>query len=185
MTSCETVKDLTVTVGTKTLCKPSNTTVDGTDMHYQGPLESLSLEVLLFIAGHLDYLSLIRLAATSKRMSLVLKDDMMFKQMLFINYGVSYKAPDETWREQYEKKWSDTSGRRICPHLSSVTDDILLEKADTFKAAQEHKSLCSKCSMSQFPNLMLVMEKIDHDVCEYSLRTSVRFCITNARSFFT
>ncbi|KAH8552339.1 hypothetical protein BGW37DRAFT_414524, partial [Umbelopsis sp. PMI_123] len=88
-------------------------------------LESLSLEILLFIAKHLDYLSLVRLSATSKRLSSLIQDDMLFKELLLHDYGVSYKAPDESWRQQYENKWSDTSGRRICPHLSSVTDDIL------------------------------------------------------------
>jgi hypothetical protein len=134
-------------------------------MYKQSLFDSLSLEVLLFIASYLDYLSLIRLAATSKRLSLVLKDDMLFKEMLFLDYGVSYKSPDETWREQYVNKWSDISGRRICPHLSSVTDDILMEKADTFKAAQVNKSACSKCLTSPFPNLMLLMEKVDRDIC--------------------
>ncbi|KAI8576647.1 hypothetical protein K450DRAFT_201864 [Umbelopsis ramanniana AG] len=133
-------------------------------MIYKSQLESLSLEVLLFIARQLDYLSLVRLAATSKRLSCLTEDDMLFKELLFLDYGVSYKAPDETWRKQYENKWSDTSGRRICPHLSNVTDDILLEKAETFKAAQENKVYCSRCSMSQFPNLFLIMEKVENDV---------------------
>jgi len=133
-------------------------------MVYKSQLESLSLEILLFIARQLDYLSLVRLAATSKRLSCLTEDDMLFKELLFLDYGVSYKAPDETWRKQYENKWSDTSGRRICPNLSNVTDDILLEKAETFKAAQENKVVCSRCSMSQFPNLFLIMEKVENDV---------------------
>ncbi|CAM0141206.1 unnamed protein product [Umbelopsis sp. WA50703] len=139
-------------------------------MYRKSQLESLSQEVLLMVARQLDYLSLIRLGAASRRFHTVLNDDMLFKELLVLDYGVSYKSPDETWKEQYQQKWSDTSGRRICPHLSSVTDDILLEKAETFKSAQESSASCSKCSMSQFPNLMLVMEEMEKDVlCRHCL----------------
>ncbi|KAG2228239.1 hypothetical protein INT45_011031 [Circinella minor] len=81
----------------------------------------LNNELLTCIAGHLSIDDLKTFSIVCHRFCIIAHDDATWREMLHNEFGVTYKLPDDTWKQQYERKCTDPKDNRICPHLGLVT----------------------------------------------------------------
>ncbi|ORZ07836.1 hypothetical protein BCR42DRAFT_148700 [Absidia repens] len=88
-------------------------------------ISELNNELLTAVAGHLNLDDLKSFSQVCHRFMLVAHSDAVWKESLFNNYGVTYKLPEESWKEMYSKKTEDPHDNRICPHVGHVTGKSL------------------------------------------------------------
>ncbi|CAO3620529.1 unnamed protein product [Cunninghamella echinulata] len=77
-------------------------------------------ELLTCIAGHLprDYLR--TFSQVCHKFAIVAHSESVWKEQVYNNFGITYKLPEESWKEMYDKKVEDTHDNRICPHIGCV-----------------------------------------------------------------
>ncbi|KAI8097035.1 uncharacterized protein BX664DRAFT_364138 [Halteromyces radiatus] len=88
-------------------------------------LSDLNNELLTAVAGHLTLEELRTFSQVCHRFALVAHSDAVWKESLYNNYGVTYKLPEETWKDMYTKKTDDPHDNRICPHIGQVNAKVL------------------------------------------------------------
>ncbi|KAI9276767.1 hypothetical protein BDA99DRAFT_494084 [Phascolomyces articulosus] len=82
-------------------------------------------ELLTAIAGHLTVEDLKTFSIVCHRFAIIAHDDATWREMLYNTFGVTYKLPKDTWKQQFERKCTDPKDNRICPHLGAVTRQSL------------------------------------------------------------
>lgn len=115
-------------------------------------VSDLNNELLTAIAGHLSLKELKTFSQVCHRFALVAHSDAVWKESLFNNYGVSYKRPDESWKDMYAKKTEDPHDNRICPHVGHVTNKVLTPYVNRYQQILNWlpKNLnCGTCGSNQ------------------------------------
>ncbi|KAI8967117.1 hypothetical protein BDF20DRAFT_902664 [Mycotypha africana] len=85
----------------------------------------LNNELLISIAGHLQDEDLKHFALVCRKFAMVACSDVIWKERLYNQFGITYKLPTEQWRDMYNRKTEDPAHARICPHIGYVTPKIL------------------------------------------------------------
>ncbi|KAI8992327.1 hypothetical protein BDB01DRAFT_778038 [Pilobolus umbonatus] len=90
-----------------------------------GCLGDINNELLVHIGGHLSLNDLKQFSLVCHKFALVAHSDVLWKEKLYNDYGITYKLPDESWKEMYNRKTEDPNHCRMCPHVACVDNRIL------------------------------------------------------------
>ncbi|CAO3660369.1 unnamed protein product [Umbelopsis ramanniana] len=123
-------------------------------------LDELSEELLINVIGFLDDENNLSLSQTSKHFLNLCGNESAWKLMVLRQFGVSYKVPDETWKEMYERCKDDPRHNRICPHLSFITPKVVQRHYSArYQAAIESKTplVCMACRKHDESSLCFYM----------------------------
>jgi hypothetical protein len=88
-------------------------------------LTDINNEVLTCIAGHLTLKDLRVFSQVCHKLALVAHSDAVWKEQLYNTFGVTYKLPEESWKDMYERKSEDPNDCKICPHVGCVDGNTL------------------------------------------------------------
>ncbi|CEG66091.1 hypothetical protein RMATCC62417_02735 [Rhizopus microsporus] len=96
-------------------------------------LSEINSELLTCIAGHLPLKDLKTFSQVCHRFAIIAHSDAVWKEQLYNTYGVTYKLPEESWKDMYERKSEDPKNYRICPHIGYVNGQILKPYATKYQ----------------------------------------------------
>lgn len=110
-------------------------------------------ELLTAIAGYLSVDDLRTFRTVCRTFYMIAHSDAVWKEMLRNTFGVTYKLPDETWKEMYKRKLEDPKHNRICPHVGWVTGKTLEPYIAPYenvmhRAPQQHN--CATCAQNHY-----------------------------------
>ncbi|KAL0096490.1 hypothetical protein J3Q64DRAFT_1816955 [Phycomyces blakesleeanus] len=88
-------------------------------------LLNLNNELLTAIAGHLSIDDLKTFSIVCHKFAMIAHDDSVWREMLYNNFGITYKLPEETWKSMYARKHEDPTNNRMCPHVCRLTRPAL------------------------------------------------------------
>lgn len=134
-------------------------------------LDELSEELLINVIGFLDDENNLSLSQTSKHFLNLCGNESAWKLMVLRQFGVSYKVPDETWKEMYDRCKDDPRHNRICPHLSFITPKVVQRHYSArYQAAIESKTplVCMACRKHDESSLCFYMWPGRTRVCKLS-----------------
>ncbi|KAI9319689.1 hypothetical protein BX666DRAFT_2131660 [Dichotomocladium elegans] len=113
----------------------------------------LNNELLTAIAGHLTVKDLDTFSQICHRFHAIGRSDAVWREMLYNGYGIRYKLPEHSWKEQYFRKTEDPSNNKFCPHLSCVTPRTLAPYTapyDNVMHRPPERHNCSTCGQNHY-----------------------------------
>ncbi|KAI7866581.1 hypothetical protein BDF14DRAFT_812718 [Spinellus fusiger] len=116
-------------------------------------LLSLNNEVLTIIAGHLSVEELKTFSIVCHSFALIAHSDSVWREMLFNQFGITYKLPQDTWKAMYAKKHEDPSNNRMCPHICRINPTTLEPYIHKYQQVLHWlpKNLnCATCGQNQY-----------------------------------
>ncbi|KAI8149666.1 hypothetical protein BJV82DRAFT_662952 [Fennellomyces sp. T-0311] len=133
------------------------------------PLNILELnnELLTSIAAHLSVEDLRTFSIVCHRFALIAHDDATWREMLHNAFGVTYKLPEQTWKQQYERKCNDPQNNRICPHLGMVSRKSLQPYISPYNNVMHRpppQHNCATCGQNHY----------DSGLCLYIYKGNIR-----------
>jgi len=114
-------------------------------------LTELPDEMIYLIFSFLDPLSLSRLAATSRKFRAVALYPPFWRRFCASRKNLFLKPSGMTWRELFYQKSTN-----LCPHLSQITEELLMNKRDLRKNLLAGTASCTVCHLGM-PNLWLCL----------------------------
>lgn len=108
-------------------------------------------ELLIRIAGYLPQEDLKTFSFVCHKFMLIAHSDAVWKERLYNNFGITYKLPDETWKEMYARKSEDATHSKMCPHIGYITPKVLAPYAVKYQQVLNWlpKNLnCTTCGAS-------------------------------------
>ncbi|ORZ02902.1 hypothetical protein BCR43DRAFT_559731 [Syncephalastrum racemosum] len=84
-------------------------------------LIDLSFELLVILGGFLGDQDCEEFSKAYSPFKTVAQSDDLWRERLRIQFGVEYKAPTDTWKQQYLYKVDDPEHNKICPHVGCIS----------------------------------------------------------------
>lgn len=88
-------------------------------------LADINNELLTSIAGFLPQEDLKAFSFVCHKFALIAHSDAVWKQRLYNDFRITYKLPDEDWKDMYARKTTDPGHSKMCPHIGHVTPKVL------------------------------------------------------------
>lgn len=100
----------------------------------QTSIEKLTTEVLINITSFLNVTSILQLSLTSKALSHLIKDELVFKRLAERDYQVTEKEPDQSWLELYKQRSSTVAEPQVADttqeEQQAIVEDVVMETVE-------------------------------------------------------
>lgn len=115
-------------------------------------IEKLTTEVLINITSFLNVASILQLSLTSKAFSHLIKDELVFRQLVERDFHVTEKQPDQTWVDLYKQKRSNSLEEQVTQQENS-------EEEETINLVAEEDTKDSILSQESFTEQVITQEE--------------------------
>ncbi|KAI8061674.1 hypothetical protein BC940DRAFT_310115 [Gongronella butleri] len=168
--------------------------------------EACNLDLLICVGRHLAFRDLLRLSSCCRHTRPLAGVEVLWKSLCRIDYGLTYKHPDQLYRVLYQNTRTQRYGRAPCPHLSLIDSDIdgpdtlndrlspitiaIRDRNDDngeMEPAQESMDQlsCQRCSVRGSDTIFICATRHCHQiVCDRHARLHARPCGAQRHSIF-